>query len=341
MNIHFLYPEDTNLIKESYIYNTQIAEGLKSMGHNILIHNLPDDFPFPSESSLQQCRETLESIPQKELIVIDNEVLGVVPDFLKEQYSIVDLVHITLSADPNLTAYQREMVLESEKRARQFVSKFITSTLYTANLLKEAGIDKKKIATVIPGVNNSGQKEYHPEIPSKLLNIAPFLRNKGHINLLKALTALKSKDWELHCYGNTDIDPEYVNELQILIRHNGLKEKVYLHGPVSGSALSELYINADLFIQASHFEVFNIACMTALSHGVPVIAPAGGGISETVPVTMSKYFKHNDIYVLQTIIEEVLENPELYKKLYMEALTYHKQAPNWQRSTELFEKQLI
>ena len=340
MNIHFLIPEDINLLKGNYVYNKRIAEGLKAIGHQVIIQQLPDDFPFPSDTSLQQCRQIMGAIPQAEPVIIDNLVFGVIPDILKDFYlqkPIVALVHITLSADPNLTAYQREMVLSLEKKAQKYAKKFIVSSSYTANLLTAAGIEKNQINVIIPGVDNYPQKKIYPGKPSKLLSIANFTRNKGYMTLMKALTALKNKDWELHCYGNLNFDKEYVDELQMIIRRNGLKEKVWLHGPVSGKELSDVYLNADLFIHASNFETYGMAVAEALAHGIPVITSTGGGICETVPVKMGQFFNPGDVYVLQTIIEELLENPQLYKTLYTEASTYHNQVHTWQKSLESFE----
>ncbi len=340
MNIHFLIPGDINLLRGNYVYNKRIAEGLKALGHQVIIHHLPDDFPFPSDASLQQCRQIMGAIPQAEPVIIDNLVFGVIPDILEDFYlqkPIIALVHITLSADPNLTAYQREMVLNLEKKAQEFATKFIVSSPYTANLLTTAGIEKNQIYVIIPGVDNYPQKKNYPEKPSKLLSIANFTSNQGHLTLIKALTALKNKDWELHCYGNLSFDEEYVTELQMMIRRNGLKEKVWIHDPVSGKELSDVYLNSDLFIHASNFETYGMSVVDALAHGIPVITSTGGGICETVPAKMGQYFNPGDVYVLQTIIEELFENPQLYKTLYTEASTYHNQANSWQKSIDLFE----
>lgn len=341
MNIHFLISGDINLPIHSHIYHKRITEGLKVKGHQVVIHQLSDDFPFPSETNILKCKQILESINITETLVLENSVFGVIPDILKNiQNPIIALMHVTFAADQNLTAYQREMVLDTAKKAQSFASQFFATNIYAQKALINEGIEAHKITTILPGVEPCARKKNYPERPSKLLSVANYYRNNGHVNLIKALTALKGKRWELHCYGNLDADKGYVEELQVLIRRNGLQEKIWLHPALTDNALSQTYLNADLFIHPLSFEAYSTELVTALAHGIPVVASTGGGNSEIIPPKMGKLFKPNVIYVLQTIIDELLENAVLYKNLASEASSYHKQAHSWEVSIDEFEKVL-
>jgi len=341
MNIHFLVSENANFPSHSRMYNKHIAEGLKRKGHKVDIHHLADDFPFPSEKSLEQCRQVIATIPKSELIVADNPVFGVIPGILKVvQGPVLALVHVTFSANENLSAYQKEMILDLERDAQKYASKFIASSIFSESALARDGIGKEKIVTIISGSDHFPQKKNYLERPYTLLSIANFIRNNGHVDLIKAFTALKTKNWQLHCYGNLNLDKEYVDELGRLIRRNGLQDKVMLHSPLSGKALSDVYLNADLFIHPLAFDEYSNEVVGALAHGIPVIVSTGGGNSEIVPAKMGKFFKPGVVYLLQTIIDELLENSILYKKLAGEASTYHKQAPSWETSIDQFEQVL-
>ncbi|HEY4787997.1 MAG TPA: glycosyltransferase, partial [Bacteroidales bacterium] len=114
--------------------------------------------------------------------------------------------------------------------------------------------------------------------------------------------------------------------------------KVFIHGTISGEALSEAYVTSDLFVHPSEFETYGMALAESLAHGVPVVASTGGGICKTVPAKMAQFFKPGDVYGLQAILEELFENSELYKRLYTQALTYHEHVQSWQKSCDLFEK---
>ena len=341
MNIHFLITENAPLLSHGNVYSNRIAEGLKANGHQVSIHSLPEDFPFFSEQSLLRCKQIVETIPQAEPVVIDNTIFGAIPEILQNLYKqnpVFALIHVTFTSDENLTAYQREMILDLERRAQPYALKFIASNTYASSALIREGIDKNKVVTVIPGVDHFPLKGNYPESPSALLSVADFVRPNGHVNMIKALTALKGKDWQLHCYGNLTLDADYVKELQVLIRRCELQNKIMLHPALSGKALSDAYLSADLFIHPVNFEAYSKEVVDALTHGIPVVASSGGGNSYIIPAKMGKLFKPEVVYVLQTIIDELLDNPVLYKNLAGEASEYHKQAHSWEQSINQFEE---
>ena len=343
MNLHFLIAGNIDSLICRSIYNKRVIEGLRKKKHHVEVHNLNDDFPFPSEGSLENCNLIIRSIPKHDSIIIDSQVLGTIPSFLKEIHTtnpIIGLIHLPLSVDPNLTTYQRTMVTDHEKESFGYVKKFIASSEYTAEILLNFGLDDQKIDTVIPGLDKFPLKKEYSEKPFHLLSISNLCRNKDHSILLRALSALKDKDWILDCYGNLDMDREYLSDFQAMIRHNHLQHKILIHGTINGEALSEAYLKADLFVHPSDFEVYGMALTEALAHGIPVVASTGGGICRTVPARMGQFFKPGDIYGLQSILEELFENQVIYKKLYTQASTYHEQAQSWEKSVQLFEEAL-
>jgi glycosyltransferase involved in cell wall biosynthesis len=229
------------------------------------------------------------------------------------------------------------MLAFSENETLGYMHQIVAVGPFNENFLLHHGLDKKKLILIFPGVDEFPQKKTYPTKPRKLLCIANLIRYKGHVTLVKALSALKNLDWILDCYGDLDIDRSYLADLQALIRRNNLQNKIFIHGTISGKALSEAYLNADLFIHPSEFETYGMALTEALAHGIPVIASSGGGSLTTVPHTMGKFFKPNDVYGLETILETIFENTEIYNKLCVEAAKYKKQAIIWQKSVEIFE----
>ena len=344
MNLHFLIPGDIDTLASCYIYDKKIIEGLKNKGHKVALYRLADDFPFPSDKSLKHCQEVVKSIPKSEPIIIDSLAFGIIPSVIKKVSTtnpIIGLIHLPLSADPNYSAYQRTLITSQEMEAFKLATKFIVTSEYTLEVLLNLGIEKHKINLVIPGIDNFPQKKKYPEIPTKLLSIANLCRSKDHAILVRALTALKDKNWVLDCYGNLDLDREYLADFQSMIRKNHLQNKILIHGTISGQELSDAYLNADLFVHPSEFETYGMALAEALSHGIPVIATTGGGICKTVPAKMGQFFKPSDVYGLQSILEELFENPEVYKKLYTQASTYKDKAQTWTKSIDLFETALL
>jgi len=341
MHLHFLIPGDIDTLSSCYIYDKRLVEGLKKKGHDVEVYRLGDDFPFPSEDSLNHCHKVIKSIPSAEPIIIDSLAFGTIPSILKEVSAtnpIVALIHLPLSMDPNYSAYQRTLFTSPEMEAFSLATKFVVSSEYTFEILLNLGIEAHKINLIIPGIDHFPQKKNYPEKPAKLLSIANLCRSKDHAILVRALTALKDKDWVLHCYGNLDMDRDCLADFQAMIRKNSLQKKILVHATISGKELSDAYLDADLFVHPSDFEIYGMALAEALAHGIPVIASTGGGICKTVPAKMGQFFKPSDVYGLQSILEELFENPDVYKKLYTQALTFAKNAQTWEKSADLFEE---
>lgn len=341
MKLHFLIPGDIDTLASCYIYDKRLIEGLKQRGHQVEVHRLNDDFPFPSDESIQHCSQTVKNIAKSETVIVDSLALGVIPSILKElslTNPVIGLIHLPLSADPNYSAYQRTLITSQEIEAFRLVKNFIVSSEFTRETLINFGIEEHKINLVIPGIDDFPQKKNYPDQPTKLLSIANMCRSKDHSLLVRALTALKDKDWVLHCYGNLDWDRDYLADFQSLIRKNNLQKKILIHSTISGQELSDAYLDADLFVHPSDFEIYGMALVEALAHGLPVIASTGGGILKTIPPKMGQFFKPSDVYGLQSILEELFENPEIYKRLYTHALTYKQTAQTWSKSIDLFEK---
>ena len=343
MNFHFFIPGDINTLAGRYIYTKNICDGLRNKNHKVFIHSAPNDFPFPSDKSIERCEFMLGALPDNEPVIIDNLIFSTIPHILKK-YSkkiLVPLMHLPLSKSPDLTVYQKEMITHMEQGAYVFARIFIVSNNFTRRILEQSGIEKSKIKTILPGVHQYQVRKDFPDKPSNLVCIANYNRNKGLIHLVKALNALKDKPWKLDCYGIKDLEPKYFSEVALLVKRRGLNEKVMLHGPVSRDDLSEILLKADLFILPSDFESYGMSLMEALMHGIPVVASTGGIITEVVPKTMGKFFKPGDVYGLQSIIDELLDNEELYKALCNQASTYSSQAISWEKSVDEFEKAIL
>jgi glycosyltransferase involved in cell wall biosynthesis len=159
--------------------------------------------------------------------------------------------------------------------------------------------------------------------------------------LINALHSLKDKRWILNCYGNQDLDRDYFAELQLQVNNFDLENRVLLHGPMLHHELTKIYLDADLFILPSYFETYGMVLTEALVHGLPVIASMGGGILETVPASMGKFFKPGDKISLQKILKLVLEDLWVYSEMCNNASKYYQQANSWATSVESFEEVLV
>ena len=104
-----------------------------------------------------------------------------------------------------------------------------------------------------------------------LLFVSRVNPKKGLDTLLKAWGPLATRypEWDLAIVGPSD-PPGYLDELQALATRLGLA-RVSFVGPLYGSAKSEAYWNADVFVLPTHSENFGLVIGEALAHGCPAI----------------------------------------------------------------------
>ncbi|MCS7297021.1 MAG: N-acetyl-alpha-D-glucosaminyl L-malate synthase BshA [Bacteroidia bacterium] len=93
----------------------------------------------------------------------------------------------------------------------------------------------------------------------------------------------------------------------------------------------------DIFILTSAYESFGLAALEALACGVPVVAPAVGGLPEVIKPEAGRLFPPNDVHAACTAILEVLRNLPVYRSGARHiALEYdtHRIVPHYERLYE-------
>lgn len=341
LRLHFLCPGKLNSYPGNQVFIQYISEGLRKNGHMVNVTELPQDFPFPSDNTIDAVEKVLKQISSNEIIIVDHLIASGVPQLIKEystQHHFINLFHLPLAINTGFTAYQREMLGFAESEALNYPKQILAIGVFNEKYLHHQNISSKKITTLHPGISDYPQKKAFAVKPRKMLCIADFNRFNGYVTLVKALAAHKNTNWTLDCYGDMDCDRTYLADLQALIRRNKLQDKIFIHGSVIETDLTEIFMNADLYLHPSEFEAFCYPMIDALTHGIPVVASIGGGTQSYIPASMGRFYKPEDVYGLQTIFEVLFENTEIYKKLYTESLNYKSQTNTWQDCVANLEK---
>ena len=144
--------------------------------------------------------------------------------------------------------------------------------------------------------------------PGELLFLGRLSREKGFFDLLEALSGPVPGDWRLHVAGSVPAgeDPASVESA---LAAGGIRDRVLLHGLVTGSAKSALLSACSVLVHPTHRDVFPMSVVEAMASGMAVVAcakgeipsmPAEGGWIEAAP---------GDPSSLRKAILRLLEDP--------------------------------
>ena len=152
-------------------------------------------------------------------------------------------------------------------------------------------------------------------IPTESLcigNVAAFVPEKGHANLLKAFAKLR--ETVPGCVLLLCGDGPEQTTLQELARQLNVLDAVKFAGHVSD--ITEGLAAMDVFAFPSHEEPLGSALLAAMAHGLPVVAIGRGGIPEVVEDGKNGLHVDNlDPDALAAAIARLLENPEEAQRL--------------------------
>jgi glycosyltransferase involved in cell wall biosynthesis len=107
-------------------------------------------------------------------------------------------------------------------------------------------------------------------------------RHKGHDVLVDALGHLVDRTWRCLVVGPVDREPEHVAQVRRRAADHDMADRFVLAGPLAGTALDDAYRGADVLVLPSRVETYGMVVTEALSHGLPVIASAIGGVPEAL-----------------------------------------------------------
>jgi glycosyltransferase involved in cell wall biosynthesis len=161
-----------------------------------------------------------------------------------------------------------------------------------------------------------------------LLCVAAVTRDKGHDVLLEALADLHCS---CTCVGSLDRDPAFAATVQR--RAQGLP--VSFTGPRTGAELDRAYAEADLLVLASHAETYGMVVTEALARGISVVAPAVGGVPETLGRTAGgdvpgMLFPPGDARALARTLRRWFGEPELRHRLRRAARERREELAGWE-----------
>ena len=142
--------------------------------------------------------------------------------------------------------------------------------------------------------------------PPVIVMVARFAEPKDHGTLLEALSCLLSMEWSLLLVGEGELEPRVRAQVDGL----GLGGRVRILP--TGTNVSRLLMEAQIFVLSTNFEALPISILEAMRAGLPVVATNVGGISEAVRHEETGLLTHRgDITSLRDALARVIAEPAL------------------------------
>lgn len=205
----------------------------------------------------------------------------------------------------------------------QNASKVIALNDMESEQYKNMGVDSKKIRTIPNGIDISQYNSLPPKGSFKLKHginddekIILFL---GRINIIKGINLLVDAFEKLtHEFSNVRLviagpDNGYLSSLKKQISVLKIEKHVLFTGPLYEQDKLEAYVDADVYVLPSVYEIFGITILEACACGTPVIVTDRCGISDFVENV--GYVVEYDKEQLMDALFKILSNKEVRLKL--------------------------
>jgi len=168
-------------------------------------------------------------------------------------------------------------------------------------------IDSAKPFHVIPygvGVSAPQQSRLAARLPIRFGYVGSIAPHKGVHIAVEAMRGLDPDQASLHVWGDANAFPDYADDL-------ARRGPIIFEGRFDEDDKPQVFASMDvLLVPSIGLESFGLAAREAMTCGVPVIASAGGALSEMfAPGDGGEFFAAGDAAALHSILRRVVEKP--------------------------------
>lgn len=210
--------------------------------------------------------------------------------------------------------------------------------------LRRMGLEGDRVDTIPCGVDLAHFAPDGPALPRggrrRVVTISRLVPRKGVDDAIRAMALVP--DAELLIAGGPessrmDTDPE-VRRLRMLTIEQGVADRVRFLGPVDREQMPALMRSADLLLALPWYEPFGITPVEAAAIGLPVVASAVGGLTDTVVHEMTGLLvPAHDPAQAAGAVRRLLADDRLRMQLGSEAARRARRKYGWDRIAELTE----
>ena len=176
-----------------------------------------------------------------------------------------------------------------ERQLGRVVDRVVVQCRDEIHELLQLGVPRTQMALVPSGVNIDRFQPAGPAEPRdpgrpRILTVGRLVERKGYEDLIRALPAVPGAELVIvggPPDGSLDDHP-YARRLRALAERSRVGDRVRLAGGVAAADMPRWYRSADLLAAAPWYEPFGLTPLEAMACGVPVVATAVGGLTDTV-----------------------------------------------------------
>jgi D-inositol-3-phosphate glycosyltransferase len=178
------------------------------------------------------------------------------------------------TSPPHRASYERQL--------GRVVDRVVVQCRDEERELLAMGVPGERMSLVPSGVDLDLFTPAGPVAPRtarpRILTVGRLVERKGYADLIRALPRVP--DAELCVVGGPG--NAYARRLRDLARELGVADRVLLTGAVAPAEMPRWYRSADLLAATPWYEPFGLTPLEAMACGVPVVATAVGGLTDTV-----------------------------------------------------------
>ena len=167
-----------------------------------------------------------------------------------------------------------------QKKVRSFSIKksdiVVTPSQHLKNFILNLGF-KNKIEIINNGVLIP--EENTNIFTNDQINITIVSRLVSHKNIEKIIRAISDLNSPL-IYLNIIGDGPELNQLQKISLESNNKDNIIFHGKLNRDEINHIFLNSDIYIQASNYEGLPHSLLEAMSYGIPVLCTPVGECKE-------------------------------------------------------------
>ena len=232
------------------------------------------------------------------------------------------------------------------RRILKDVSKVFALTPIEAEQYKNMGVSEHKIEIVPNGLDLSEfdnlpergefRTKYGLDANQKIiLFLGRIHRIKGLDLLIKVFSDLAKflDDVKLVIAGPDD---GYLTSLKKLITDLGISDKVLLTGPLYGQEKLNAYVDADIYVLSSSYEIFGITVLEACACGTPVVITDRCGIADVIDGQAGLAIPY-DKDALGKALRDILNDDQMRRQFGEKAKLLVREKFNWEKISQQLE----